>query len=207
MSKNRLRSGKSRPPFRKSKKQNQRKEQGRKRVRRVSARTFGGRHRKKPTKRIRILRRQKIADPRIARALGYMRREGISASEAARRERMKLKTFQKGAGRYLYRASPGKPWRARNDDQLRFTMPILTSQGPLDVIVSSSRERKLLHQYDLAIRMFRAGADGAEDALKLFEGKTVGGHTLITDIKLLIVLEEAGQLDFDNFYTPIGGRS
>ncbi len=57
------------------------------------------------------------------------------------------------------------------------------------------------------IRMFRAGADGAEAALKAFEGKKVGGHTLITDIKLLIELEEAGQLDFENFYTAIGGRS
>jgi hypothetical protein len=207
MSKNRLRSGKSRPPFHKSKKQDRRKEQVRKRARRVSARTFRGRHQKRPTKRNRILRRQKIADPRIARALGYMRREGISASEGARREKMKLRTFQKGAGRYLYRTSPGKPWRARNDDHLRFLMSILTSQGPLDVVVSKLTERKLLHQYDLALRMFRAGADGAEAALKAFEGKTVGGHTLVTDIKLLIVLEEAGQLDFEHFYVPVGGRS
>jgi hypothetical protein len=120
---------------------------------------------------------------------------------------MKLNTFLKGAGRYLYRTAPGKPWKARKDDQLRFLMPILTNQGRLDVIVPSLRERRLLHHYDLAIRLFRAGADGAEAALKEFEGKTVAGHTLVTDIKLLIVLEEAGQLDFENFYTPIGGRS
>jgi hypothetical protein len=55
--------------------------------------------------------------------------------------------------------------------------------------------------------MFRAGADGAEAALKAFKGKTVGGHRLITDIKLLIELEEAGQLDFEGFYTAIGARS
>jgi hypothetical protein len=92
---------------------------------------------------------------------------------------MKLKTLLKGAGRYLYRTAPGKPWKARKDDQLRFLMPILTPQGPLDIVVPNLRERKLLHQYDLAIRMFRAGADGAEAALKAFEGKTVGGHTLM----------------------------
>ncbi len=89
-----------------------------------------------PPTRIRIRKRQRIADPRIARALGFMRREGDSASEAAPLEKMKLETFLKGAGRFLYRSAPGKPWKARNDDQLRFLMPILTRQGPLDVIAS-----------------------------------------------------------------------
>jgi hypothetical protein len=43
--------------------------------------------------------------------------------------------------------------------------------------------------------------------LKAFEGRRVAGHTLITDTKLLIQLEEAGQLDFDNLYTSFRGRS
>jgi hypothetical protein len=136
-----------------------------------------------------------------------MRREGASASEAAHREKMKLETFRKGAGRFLYRSGRGKPWKARSEDQLRFSMTVLTSRGPLDVVVSNSRERKLLSQYNFALRMFRAGEDGADAALKAFEGKTVGGHTLITDIKLLIELEEAGQLDFEGFYVAIGARS
>ena len=156
---------------------------------------------------IRIRRRPRITDPRIARALGLMRREGISASEAAKREKMKLGTLRKGAGRFLYRSGPGKPLKARTEDQLRFSVTVLTNRGPQEVIASNSRERKLLHQYDLALRMFRAGADGAEAQLKAFKGKKVGGQTLITDIKLLIELEEAGQLDFENFYTAIGGRS
>ena len=156
---------------------------------------------------IRVARRKAITDPRVARALGFMRRERVSASEAARREKMKLETFRKGAGRFLYRSGPGKPWKARNEDQLRFSMTVLTSRGPLDVIVSDLRERKLLHDYDSALRMFRAGEDGAEAPLKEFEGKTVGGQTLVTDIKLLIELEEAGQLDYEGFYTAIGSRS
>jgi hypothetical protein len=151
--------------------------------------------------------RKTISDPRVARALGFMRREGISASKAARREGMKLETFRKGAGRYLYRSGPGKPWKVRSEDQLRFSMTILTSQGRVDDIVRNSRERKLLHEYENALQMFRAGADGAEAALKAFEGKKVAGHTLITDIKLLIELEEAGQLDFEGFYTALGARS
>jgi hypothetical protein len=136
-----------------------------------------------------------------------MRREGISASQAARQEKMKLKTFRQRAGRYLFRSGPGKPWKARSEDQLSFSMTVLTSRGPAEVIVRNSRERKLLHQYEFALRMFRAGADDAESALKEFKGKKVGGHTLVTDIKLLIQLEEAGQLDFDAFYTSVGART
>jgi hypothetical protein len=160
--------------------------------------------RKKPA---RAIRRKAITDPRVARALGLMRREGVSASEAARREKMKLKTFRQRAGRYLHRSGPGKPWKARSEDQLSFSMTVLTRRGPAEVIVRNSRQRKLLHRYEFALRMFRAGEDGADAALKEFEGKTVGGHKLITDIKILIELEEAGQLDFDAFYTSIGARS
>jgi hypothetical protein len=151
-----------------------------------------------------VSRREAITDPRVVRALGLMRREGASASEAARRERIKLQTLRKRAGRYLYRSGPGKPWKARSEDQLAVSMTVRTRHGPVDVIVRNSRERKLLHRYELALRMFRAGEDGAEAALKALEGKKVGGHTLITDTKILIELEEAGQLDFDSLYTSFG---
>jgi hypothetical protein len=133
-----------------------------------------------------------------------MRRDGISASEASRREKMKLNTFRRGAGKYLHRSGPGKPWKARSQDQLAVSMTVLTSRGPITAVVHSSRERKLLGQYNLALRMFRAGEDGAAAALKAFEGKTVGGQALITNAELLINLEEAGQLDFDTLYTSFG---
>jgi hypothetical protein len=55
--------------------------------------------------------------------------------------------------------------------------------------------------------MFRGAEDGAVEELKSFEGKTVGGYELITDPKLLIELEEAGQLDFENLYSSFWGQS
>jgi hypothetical protein len=136
-----------------------------------------------------------------------MRRDGISASEAARREKMKLDTFRRGAGRFLYRSGPSKPWKARDEDQLSFSMEVLTSHGRISVVVRNSRERRLLHDYENALTMFRGAEDGAEAELKKFEGKTVGGYELITDTKLLIELEEAGQLDFENLYSSFGRRS
>jgi hypothetical protein len=156
---------------------------------------------------IRVSRRLTVSDPRIARGLGIMRREGVSASVAARREGMKLNTFRKGAGRFLYRSGPGKPWRARSEDQLRFSMPVLTRKGRVAVIVRNSRERKLFHDYESVLRMFRGAEDGAEEELKKFEGKTVSGHKLIVDIRVLVELEEADELDFESLYTPFGGKS
>ena len=55
--------------------------------------------------------------------------------------------------------------------------------------------------------MFRGGEDNTDLALKAFRGKTVAGHTLITDIKTLIRLEEAGKLDFDDLYSAFGDES
>jgi len=136
-----------------------------------------------------------------------MRRTDASASEAAHREGMKLKTFRQGAGRYLYRSGPGKPWKARGEDQLAVSMTVLTRQGRVEVIIRSSRERRLLHEYESALRMFRAGEDGAKQELKKFKGKTVGGHKLIVDVRVLIELEEASELDFESLYTPFGGKS
>jgi hypothetical protein len=116
---------------------------------------------------IRVLSR--ATDPPVARALGLMRREGAQASAAAREERIKLHTLRKHAGRYLFRSGPGNPWKARSEDQLRFSMTVLTGRGPLDVVVPNSRERKLLNKYNFALRMFRAGEDGADAALRAFE--------------------------------------
>jgi hypothetical protein len=161
----------------------------------------------KHSKQVLLRKRNQPIDPRVARALGLMRRERVSASQAARREGMKLKTFQKSAGRYLYRSSPGKPWKARSHDQLRFLVNIPTTLGIKAVVARNYRERKLAGAYDATLRMWRAGEDGAEAALKAFEGKTVGGQKLITDTKLLSQLEEAGQLDFDTLYASFGAGS
>jgi hypothetical protein len=172
-----------------------------------ASKNFRKHHRVRPKKLAVVRRRRAITDPRVARGLGVMRREGVSASEAAHDQGMKLKTFVKGAGRSLYRSGRGKPWKARSEDQLRFSMTVLTRKGRVDVIVRNSRERKLLHDYESAVRMFRADEDGAEEELKKFEGKTIGGHKLITDPKSLIELEEADELDFESLYNPGGGKS
>jgi hypothetical protein len=187
-----------------SKKRKLRRHKHPKAIRRINRRKQRPARRKKP---VFLRKRNQPIDPRVARALGLMRREGASASVAARREGMKLNAFRKGAGRFLYRSGPGKPWKARDEDQLSFSMEVLTRQGRISAITRDSRERKLLHEYELALRMFRGAEEGAEEELKRFEGKTVGGYELITDPKLLIELEEADEIDIENFYSPVRGQS
>jgi len=86
-------------------------------------------------------------------------------------------------------------------------MKVLTEFGPTPEIIRNSRERKLLGRYNRAIRMFRDREDGAEAALLAFRGKKVAGHTLITDFKVLIQLEETERLDFEDLYSWLGAAS
>jgi hypothetical protein len=137
----------------------------------------------------------------VFRVLGRMRRDNVSLSVAARVEGIKPETVVRHARNALYRPGPGKPWKVAPDDQLSAVMTVLTRFGPTTVVVHGSRERKLLGRYNSALRMWRAGEYGAAAAIRTFRGKTIGGHALITDTNLLIRLEEAGRLDFDNLYS------
>jgi hypothetical protein len=144
---------------------------------------------------------------RVARVLRRMRDHHESLSKAARLEGIKSRTFVRYARPALRRSGPGKPWRAIPEDRLPFVMKVLTEFGPTPEIIPNLRKRKFLGRDNRAVRMFRAGEDGAEAALLEFRGKKVAGHTLITDIKVLIQLEEAWKLDFDDLYSSLGEES
>jgi hypothetical protein len=138
-------------------------------------------------------------------ALARMRREKLSLSKATRLEHIKPRTFLRHVGAAVYRGGPGKPWKATTSDSLKARMRVLTPKGAVYAVVSSSRERKRLSQYEFALRQFRAAEEGADKELEKFKGLSVGGHVLVTDLNQLIQLEEAGKLDFDNLYYSVGG--
>jgi len=140
-------------------------------------------------------------------ALARMRRDNVSLAKATRLEHIKPRTFLRHVGSAVYRSGPGKPWKAASSDSLKARMRVLTPKGPVNVVVRNSRERKRLSQYEIALRQFRAGEDGAEKELEKFRGLSVGRHVLVTDLNQLIQLEEAGELDFDNLYYSVGGGS
>jgi hypothetical protein len=151
-------------------------------------------------------KQQSIAHQKSLAVLAEVRR-GESFSNAAKRERIKQKTVLRYVGNALYRSGPNKPWKATKTDRIPAKMTILTENGPVFAVVKSSVERSRLSRYDIALRKWRAGEEGAEQGLLTFEGQTVAGYVLITDPDMLIQLEEGGGLDFDELYYTVGGGS
>jgi len=132
-------------------------------------------------------------------------RRGESLSRAARAEHVKPTTVKKYLGSQFHQDAPGKRWKPTKSDRLTAQMNVLTPLGPITVTVRGSRERLRLNRYSIAIAKWRRGEPGAEAELAAFEGQTVGGHPLITDVKLLATLEDAAVLDFDELYASLAG--
>jgi len=157
---------------------------------------------KKKSKRgpaLRYRRRGRLTEEAAA-ALRRMR-QGFSLAQATRLAHIKPKSFLRQVGSDVYRSGPGKPWKVTKTDRLTTLIKVLTPQGYVTVPAHGLRERTMAGRHQLAVRSVRAGEDGAELRLLAFEGQTVGGHVLVTDPELILKLEEAGKLDFDNLYS------
>ena len=127
-------------------------------------------------------KRQAEARNRALHVLARMRR-GESLSQAARAEHVKPATVRKYLGSQFRQDAPGKRWKPTKSDRLTAHMTVLTPLGPTMVPVRGSRERTRLGGYEAALRKWRRGEPGADAELAAFEGQTVGGHPLITDVK------------------------
>ncbi len=150
--------------------------------------------------------RQAQARNRAMHVLARTRR-GESLSKAARAEHVKPATVRKYLGSQFHQNAPGKRWKPTKSDRLTARMNVLTPLGPMTVPVRGSRERLRLNRHNIAIAKWRRGEPGADAELGAFEGQTVGGHPLITDVKLLATLEDAGVLDFDELYASLTGAA
>lgn len=194
------------------------KSKSRKKKKLIKARkTRSVRGHKKTSKRssAKATRRQDLRTPRNKRealttqkaltAINLMKREHRSLSQATRAAHIKASTFIKYAGSGIHRAGPGKRWKVAKADPLALPMTVLTPLGPVTALVRGSRERIRLGRYDNALRKWRRGIPGGEKELKAFEGQTVAGHVLMTDVELLARLEEFDKLDFEVLYTLLAG--
>lgn len=153
--------------------------------------------------------RTKRAEEVRERSLRVLRRtrHGESLTQAARAEHTKPATVRKRLRKQFRQAGPGKRWVPSKSDRLTMTMNILTPLGRTPEPVRGSRERVRQGQYEVALRKWRNGEPGAEEGLAAFEGQTVGGRPLITDVKLLATLEDAGVLDFEELYSSFTGAA
>lgn len=174
-------------------------------VRSVGAQGFNGRS-ELMRRRNAVPRTESQAEARN-RALHVLARvrRGESLTKAARAEHVKPTTVRKYLGTQFHQDAPGKRWKPTKSDRLTAYMNVLTPLGPMTAPVRGSRERVRLGRYNVALRKWRLGLPGAEAELAAFEGQTVGGRPLITDVKLLATLEDAGVLEFEELYGSLAG--
>jgi hypothetical protein len=76
-------------------------------------------------------------------------------------------------------------------------MLITTALGDQPIVVRGSRKASLLAEYRLAV------LSGDESKLQKFKGKKVAGYELITDIRTIQALLDAGAIDPAEMYAAI----
>lgn len=142
---------------------------------------------------------------RALSVLGRMRRAGASLAAAAREEHTDPRTVRKYLGKQLRKPRPGKRYRPTKADRLTRGMRSPTGQGMEPLKVRGSRQASLLGKYLSAVG--QAVRTGQTDALAKFEGKSIAGRVLITDVDTLTRLGQAGLLELDEIYAVPGQSS
>jgi DNA-binding CsgD family transcriptional regulator len=131
-------------------------------------------------------------------------RHGASLAEAAKAEGVSQRTIRKYVGSALRQDHVGGRIRAIATD--RFTrylqIPGQEAGGPTKVSVKGIKQATELAAYVNARAVFLRTGDTT--ALRPFEGKKIGGHTLVTDPQLLTALAEQGD-SFDQLYSSLVG--
>jgi hypothetical protein len=130
-------------------------------------------------------------------ALHSMRTEGLSLRRAARRAGTTPNNVRRHAGPAL-EFDRGR-YRAKRGDRLPAAMTVIGPQGPVEVIVTGSRNRSLVARHRAAINHF--GVTGDPSRLRRFQGLTVAGVELETDPDLIQEWGDLGLLDIDDLYS------
>lgn len=127
-------------------------------------------------------------------------RQGASLADAAKAEGVSQRTVRKYVGSALRQDHAGGRIRAVPRDKFTRYLQIPGPDGPIQVTVKGNREATQLAAYVNARAAFLRSGD--ESVLRPFHGKKIGGHTLVTDPKLLTALAEQGE-SFDQLYSSL----
>lgn len=130
---------------------------------------------------------------RALHVLARMRRTGSSLTAAAKEEHIDPRTVRK----YLKSEMQGRG-RPTKADRRKRDMLIPTTIGNAPVTVRGSKQASELGKYMSAVSKYLRNGD--VEGLARFEGKSIGGHALITDPDLLSSLAQAGALTLDEIY-------
>lgn len=130
---------------------------------------------------------------RSLHVLARMRRTGVSLTAAAQEEHIDPRTVRKYLKTELRRR--GKPTKV---DRRKREMLVPTAVGNAPVTLRGSKQASELGKYMSAVGKYLRTGD--VEGLAKFEGKSIGGHALITDTDLLSSLAQAGALTLDEIY-------
>jgi DNA-binding CsgD family transcriptional regulator len=141
------------------------------------------------------------ARKRSLRALTAIR-HGASLADAAKAEGVSQRTIRKYVGSALRQDHTGGRIRAVPRDKFTryLQIPGQDASGLTQVAAKGSREATELASYVNARAAFLRSGD--ESVLRPFQGKKIGGHTLVTDPKLLTALAEQGE-SYDQLYSSL----
>jgi len=129
-------------------------------------------------------------------------RHGASLADAAKAEGVSQRTIRKYVGSALRQDHSGGRIRAVPRDRFTRYLQIPGTDGPIQVTVKGSKEASDLAAYVSTRAAFLRSGD--ESVLRPFQGKKIGGHTLVTDPKLLTAQAEQGE-SFDQLYSSLVG--
>lgn len=141
---------------------------------------------------------------RALHVLARMRRTGETLTETAREKHIDPRTVRKYLGPELKRIKAGEVQPTSADRRIR-NMLIPTEKGITRASVRGSKSASLLGRYMSAVGKYLTTGDAG--ALEEFEGQTVGGYQLVTDLQVLSTLAQAGALQLDEIYALPGSSS
>ena len=137
-------------------------------------------------------KRQKTYN-RAPPVLARMRRTGSSLTVAAREEQIDPRTVRRYLSTELREHGKEREGIAESANML-----VPTAVGNAPVTVRGSKQASELGKYMAAVGKYLRTGD--VEGLGKFEGKSIGGHALITDPDLLSSLAQAGALTLDEIY-------
>lgn len=137
---------------------------------------------------------QRQARARALDALSKVR-HGETLTRAAREAGTTPNTVARYAGEHLRRE--GGRMVATRSDRLFRVMNAVTTEGVVEVPLSSSRQASLVGEHANAIKKFLLTGDDAP--LRKFAGVKVGGRELETRPEVLEDLERSGELEYEPY--------
>jgi hypothetical protein len=136
---------------------------------------------------------------RALRVLARMRRTEAPLTAAAHQEHVDPRTVRKYLRADLKRIKKDGQTRPTKSDRRRRNMLIPTALGTSPAVVKGSRQATLLGRYMSVVGKYLRTGDTT--GLSEFEGKSISGHTLLTDPSALSSLAEAGALQLEGIYS------